>query len=741
MNKENENINISSEDLKFCAEELKKSDKPAIISDLARALAYHKNASQMNQAVRIYDQIYQYNVGDLVLKSYNEPLMVSSKGTEHFEGEVVLKVVKKIQYENFDCDMIEVDFRGGGIFRRHIDYMKKTKTQVLLPCNLNKQDKEPETLAKDKDPRLKQLPMTEKDLRTLEKNLQSAMGHSDQFFTWNHYWQLTENIQEVKTDVFKKIQDHIQKKQKSFSTLDIAKEFLGQSPDDKFFDITCLSLNFILEKKHKKTFIFVDPENWGTWHLREILDSKMKGIPLSSKRTKLPSFERDKIVTGDTAQKFPLKLYLSWREVLSGGIKVPRSVNKELHHAREYTFRNAETRQTYTVFYYPSSHVFLGLEKFYKENNVPQGASLTLRKSARSEIVFSIKKSKKPLGYPQVSYDTKKDQFKVSEDEEQTRCLPNKIIFLEKHTLTELFSFYKERAKLDLRELLVLVFKNFGIEGDNPFLHYLRAFHLMDLIRQTCEEDVETTLLNSPEFSPSDRKKGIFHYMEKVKTEEEIQEHTDEEETPMITSHEKQDRKSSDGLMIGMIADEAPKTDAAEPEEELKIVEIVEAIPPPKPKKPPAPAPEPEPEPAPRLKIRPKEAPKETEPPKKAKEPKKKPPKVRIELEKGPRRRKGARKIREEELELEESELEALFAVKADEVEIEPVIEKVAKAEKVEEAEDVDVDAYKSQKPDEGKFGGMFGEMLKSALVEKKDEQKDTKGKGGRKKKKVQAKK
>ena len=57
MNKENENINISSEDLKFCAEELKKSDKPAIISDLARALAYHKNASQMNQAVRIYDQI------------------------------------------------------------------------------------------------------------------------------------------------------------------------------------------------------------------------------------------------------------------------------------------------------------------------------------------------------------------------------------------------------------------------------------------------------------------------------------------------------------------------------------------------------------------------------------------------------------------------------------------------------------------------------------------------------------
>ena len=190
MNKENENTNIADLDLKFIAAELGKSDKPALISDLAKALAYHKNAGQLNQDVKIYDQIYQYNIGDLVLRSYDEPLMVSSKGTELFAGEVVLKVVNKIQYENFDCDMIEVDYTGGGIFRRHIDYMKKTKTQVLLPCNLNKQEKKPETLAKDQDPRLKQLPMTERDLRNLGKNLQSAMGRSDQFFTWNLncYW-------------------------------------------------------------------------------------------------------------------------------------------------------------------------------------------------------------------------------------------------------------------------------------------------------------------------------------------------------------------------------------------------------------------------------------------------------------------------------------------------------------------------------------------------------------------------
>ena len=735
MNKENENTKIADLDLKFIAGELKKSDKPAQIADLTKALAYHKIASQLNQDVRIYDQAYQYNIGDLVLKSYDEPLMVSSKGTEHYTGEVVLKVINKIQYDNFDCDMIEVDYTGGGLFRRHIDYMKKTKTQVLLPCNLNKQEKEPETLSKDQDPRLKQLPMTEKDLRTLEKNLQSAMGRMDQFFTWNHNWQLSSNLKDVKEGVIKKIQAQIKKEQKSILTSDIAQTFLGCSPEDVNFDITCLSLNFILDKRHKKTFVFVDPDNWGKWHLREILDGKMKEIPLSSKRAKLPQFEGEKCSSSEPVRKFPLKLYLSWREVLSGGIKVPRSVNKDLHHAREYLFRNAETRKTYTVFYYPSSNIFLGLEQFFEENTVPQGASLTLRKAGPTEIMFSLKKSKKSLGFPLVSYDTKKDQFNVSDEEGQTKCLPNKIIFLEKHILANLFSFYKERAKLDLRELMVLIFKNFGMEGDYPFLHYLRAFHLVDLLRQTYEEDVETTLLNSPEFSKSEKKKGIFYYMEKVKTEEEIQVDVDEEEKPMTTHLEKPASQRNNGLTIGMIADEAPKMEAGEPEQELKIVEIIEEPPPPKPKAPPV-KPSPKPVPSPKFKIQPAPGPQEGEPVKKSKETKKKLPKVKIELEKGPRRRKGARKIREEELELEESELEALFAVKAEDEEREPVIEKTVKAEKTEEAEKVDVAAYKSKKPEEEKFGGMFGAMLKTALDVKKDEAKDTKGKGGRKKEK-----
>ena len=240
--------------------------------------------------------------------------------------------------------------------------------------------------------------------------------------------------------------------------------------------------------------------------------------------------------------------------------------------------------------------------------------------------------------------------------------------------------------------------------------------------------------MNSPEFAMSEKKKGIFFYMEKVITEDEIQEQAESEKITTAAPKGVRITESSDGLFIGMTAEDEPKIEAVEPVDELKIVEIVPEIHEERPEPPPE---KPKPKPVPTLRIKPKAPePSEPEAPKKPKETKKKPPKVQKELEKGPRRRKGARKIREEELELEESELEAMFAVKAEEEDKEPLIEKVAKTAKIEEAEKVDVDAYKSSKPEEGKFGGMFGDMLKSALVTKKEEARESKAQSGRKKRK-----
>ena len=203
MDKTNENINIVEADLTYIEKEFKKTNKAFNLNDLSKNIAYQKNASQLSHAVKKYDPNSIYEVDDFIFKEYDELLTVSSKGAEPFKGAIVLRVIKKIIYDNFNCEMLEVDYSGGGTFRKHVDYMKKTNTQVLLPSNLEGKAQTPELLKKEDDPRLSQLPMTEKDLKKLEKNLGASLAKSDKFFSWNDHWQLKEKRLEIQEEKIK----------------------------------------------------------------------------------------------------------------------------------------------------------------------------------------------------------------------------------------------------------------------------------------------------------------------------------------------------------------------------------------------------------------------------------------------------------------------------------------------------------------------------------------------------------
>ena len=126
MEKEIENTEITEKDLLFIEKEFSKSNKPLSLGEIAKKMAYQKTSSQLAQGVKKYDPLCAYEIGDLIYKEYDEPLMISSKGVEPFKGAVVLSVVGKVAYADFNCEMLEVDYSGGGIFRKYIDYMKKT---------------------------------------------------------------------------------------------------------------------------------------------------------------------------------------------------------------------------------------------------------------------------------------------------------------------------------------------------------------------------------------------------------------------------------------------------------------------------------------------------------------------------------------------------------------------------------------------------------------------------------------
>lgn len=706
MVEENENTRIAETDLAFLEKELSQSDQTFTVEELTQKLAFKKTSSQLQQEVKKYDPDAEYEIGDIIYKEYDEPLMVSSKGVEHFKGSVVLKVINKIPFENYNCEMLEVDYTGGGTFRKHIDYMKKTNTQVLIPSNCDNKGMKPQSIKKQEDPRLDRVPMTDKDLKRLEKNLSKALAKSELFFNWNGSYQLERKRIKIPEKTIQEIQKYFRETKKSVTTGELCTKFFHKDVSDEQFALYCLSLNHAFDKKYKKYFVFVSPLDWGKWQHKETLDSLLKNLPLSAPHAKIPPLGKESRPQTSKTQKFPLKIYLTWREILSGGISVPHSMRRSLAEYREYLFTDTEEEKDYIVYYYPSQGIFLGLKEFYQNHHVPQGASLNLEKKGPGRFSFGLKKSKKKLSAPQMEYEPKKDKFSLMDEEMFTFALPNKIIHLERDTIENLLSLYNQRDKLNLKELLILVFIHFGLEGENLFLHYLRAFHLVDVLKHTTQEDVEKTLIHSTEFNKSEKKKGIFLYKEKVKAEAEF-----EPEEPIIESEIKPsaDIREAPGeaqLAIGTIEDEVP---VPEIEEELIVVE-----------EPPEPLEAEEP-PLPPEMLQPTEP---SEPPKKrkAEKPKKEAPapkkekgRRRIEAEAIPRRRKGERKVIEERIELEESELEALSAIKE---------KREDEAKKAGVVSKEDKEEYKPFVSEEPKFG-LFAEKLKSALgTQKKKEKK-----------------
>jgi hypothetical protein len=684
MNAEPTNLTaVSDADLACVERELARTPQPQSTHDLAGKLAFEKTATERTQDVKLYDPDARYEVGDLIEKDYNEPLTVGSKSVEHFEGRVILKVVAKTHSPHFNCDMLEVDYPGGGVFRKYVDYMKKTHTQVLLPANCDGKGAAVELMPKGDDPRLTELPMTERDLRALEKNLRARLAKDANVFSWNDFWHLTAKRVEIPAEKVQEIEADFAATGHSASTEDLVKKLFGLEASSDLFDLTCLSLAAWLDKKHKKEFILLASTGWGKWHLKSILNALPENLALSALMADVPELDELEKPEMSLVQDFPIKVYLTWREIASGGIKIPRSLSKTLSHAREYAFTDSEEGKTYTVYYYPNQNFFLGLQEFYTQNNIPQGASLTLERTGPTTFKFWVKKSKKKMSIIRLVYDAERDEFLDNGEEAYTYAEPNKIIYIERETLAHLLPLTATREGFDLRDFVFTVFSDPVLATSAHSLHFLRAYHLIDLVRQTTQEDVEYVLINSPEFAKSEKKKGVFTYHEPFIPEEEA---------------------AVEGAYAEGLGEPAPE--AYTPEEaalEAVAEEILGAEPETGPEEPEIPVGQP---PAP---------PKPGAAAKKGKEFKKRKPKEGGG-EKGPRQKKSERRVIEEKLVEEESERDALAAVK--EKEEETPEQRVAR----EKREELKPAARKKEEP---KFG-LFGDLLKTALKKKPEE-----GEGG----------
>ena len=725
MDNDNALVQVTPDDLAFIEQELSKAPKPAPIRELAEKLAFRKTADQRIQDVKLYDPACIYRIGDSIYKEYDEPLTVSSKTVEPFKGAVVLTVVHKTLYKGLG-EMLEVDYIGGGTFRKYIDYMKKTKTQVLLPSNTGGTNDAPKTMGRDNDPRLTELPMMDKDLKALERSLRTGLTKSPKFFAWGDRFQLTAHQPALPEEKIREIEAHITSTKESAATSDLVRLSFGLEPSSDLFDITCLTLAHYIETKRKKEFLSVSPLDWGKWHLKSVLNAMPESLAVSAPAAPLVEFDSPELPE-PAGHEFPLKVYLSWREIVSGAVRIPKPFHKDLAHSREYLFTDADDNKTHIVYYYPTQGFFLGLKAFFAAHNIPQGTSLTLERKGPTRFHFRLKKSKKKISVAKMAYDPASDTF-TDVTETATLAMPNKIIYLERETLQKLVAHYPTREGLTLKDLLVLVFKNFSAATAGHALHYLRAYHLVDILKRTSPEDVELALLNSSEFSKSDKKKGIYAYHEALPVPEEIPVEAEIEiEAPV---HEAVDAPGTIHYdEFEAFTEEAPIDVIQQAEEEEVEVEA-----------PPAAVPEP-------LPAKPAAgAPGTTTATAAKKEKLHKKKKGKSEGEKIPRAGKSERRVIEERIEEEESERDALLAEKAvDGGELEDIDLIAAEPEPAEaeipaapvarpkahkagdsveetEAEEAPAEEAPAAPAAGGMFGNLFAERLKNALTKKRQE-------------------
>jgi hypothetical protein len=272
-----------------------------------------------------------------------------------------------------------------------------------------------------------------------------------------------------------------------------------------------------------------------------------------------------------------------------------------------------------------------------------------------------------------LGYDAERDEFTDGGEDAYTFAEPNKIIYIERETLGHLLPLTATREGFDLRDFVVTIFSDPVLSTSAHSLHFLRAYHLIDLVRQTTQEDVEYVLLNSPEFTKSDKKKGVFTYREPFIPEEEEAgggAYAEGAEGPEAYTPEEAALEAVAEELLGV----EPRAGVREADEE-----------------PQAPALPPEPGAL-----------------KKGKEFKKRKPKA--EGEKGPRPKKSERRVIEEKIVEEESVQEALAAVKGKEDE---GLEQRAREKKEE---------FKpAPKKEEPKFG-IFADLLKTALKKKPED-------------------
>ena len=512
MKKETIDLAIKKEELKGIKSFLLERKAPVHINELAQYIGLERTKHLRKQKIKVYDRKYKYDINDLIyMRLENMKFRLSKSNELVYNGEIVFRVVNKKYSPSLGYSLMEVDYEGEGEFRKIINVLKKKKVTIEFPTAGDSGEEAP--FYEGKDPRENEPPLPEKYLLKIIENLEKLLNGSKDFLNWGDYWIYKTQLVKIKAKDEVKIVRALEAKNDSMETFEIKDSVLEIKNNDVAEELILFSINYHLSEH--QSFVCVDFDNWGRWNLKEFFEKIKKSEHIFKKPKKVNDFEKKDKEVESLAKDFlknakkiqkmdanPLLL----REVLSGAYKLTKKELNFLKNKREVIIKDKTSGEEYKAFVFPYERYLVGLKKYFKINHIVPGSSLFLKHENDEYLIDSLK-AKRPSKVVVFDYNEKKDQFI-----EKANTTVYYEIFpyfrIESGELEKLYEITEGRSVLSsLRH----IFNEFGKDsGQYKELHYLRAFHLLNILFNVSLMDTVKLLVGNSEFFDSEENPGIF---------------------------------------------------------------------------------------------------------------------------------------------------------------------------------------------------------------------------------------
>lgn len=512
------NLNIEDKDIQLIKDGLKGETNPVELEDIAYRLALHKTKETRAHRVKIYNPNCEYKVGDLIYKEYPGKIPVGSKKYIEMETGVVLSVVEI--RTRYGINEIKLSYDGTSIFKNYTDYLDRQKIELLLPHKQIKPYEKPEVLPEDIDPRQQQAPLERRDFTALKRKLVTVLNKEADVALISNKVLLKDNLKPLTDSVFDKIKEFLNENKKSETTEFFIEHFARIPPNHPDFPAYCFALNYHMQVNYKIDFQQTQEQGWGKWNLISVIYYTKKNSLISDENPlNHKFFLRDKKNLPQRRKRFEETLFaedgprylLTQREISAGAVRLKPGFF-DMGESIEIELVDTKMKKSYLVYHYKDDFILLGLKEIFDRYKALQATIISFELGDDGKLHFLIRTTKKGTISDQIGYVPSEKAFKVLEEKIASPVFVSKPMFLESNVFKNLYEKLAELRKIDtMNKLVHKIFLEFGIKERNYEIHFLRLFHILDLIYPFDMRLVEDIILCNPEFVPAEKLPGVFY--------------------------------------------------------------------------------------------------------------------------------------------------------------------------------------------------------------------------------------